>query len=340
MPSFGSRITTTTQDYFLPKAVNTILNSNVFATRMINGAKKFRGETMKFPVIVNATAVGGSFFGYDTLNTNAVDTRVNLSFTPSFTYEPVNVSLTELSANEANKQEQVLDLMALSMQEAAERLADNIGTMFWSDGTGNSSKDFLGLAAAVDDGNSVATYGGQSRSTYTSLASTVTASGGTLTLAKLATLHNAVTSGSQKPTVIYTTEAVWSLYEQLLQPQERITKPAGNVKGMTGGTGFTSLEYRGIPVLKDEKATSGVLAMLNEDFIDFYALPMAMTEAVKYKGQTEGTDYDSPVGLGFSWSGWIKPINQAALVGHIYLGGQLISRNSRRHGKLTGITSI
>lgn len=207
-------------------------------------------------------------------------------------------------------------------------------------GTGNSSKDILGLAAAVDDGVTVATYGGQSRSTYSSLASTVTASGGTLTLAKMATLWNAVASGSQKPTVIYTTELVWSLYEQLLQPQERITKSAGNVKGMKGGTGFTALEYRGIPVLADEKATSGVLLYLNEDFIDFYALPMAMTEPVKYKAQIEGNDYDSPVGLGFSWSGFIKPTNQAALVGHIYLGGQLVSRNSKRHGKLTGITGI
>src|SRR5215475_12323968 len=167
MPSFGNRVTTTTQDKFLPKAVQTVLDGNVFATRLINAAKKFRGETMKQPVIVDATARGGSFFGYDTLNTNAIDTRVNMSFTPSFMYEPVSVALTELSANAG--EEQVLDLMALSMEEAAQRLADNVGTGFYSDGTGNSSKDFVGLAAIVDDGGAVSTYGGQSRSTYTGL---------------------------------------------------------------------------------------------------------------------------------------------------------------------------
>lgn len=336
--SFGQRVLTTTQRYLAPKVVDTILNSNVAATRFINGAKKWRGETMEFPVIVDATNRGGSFSGFDTLNTNAVDTRVKISFNPSFTYEPATVSLTELSVNAT--EEKVLDLMALTMQESANRLADEIGDEFWGDGTGNSSKDLLGLAAAVDDGSSVSTYGGQSRSTYSSLASTVTASGGTLTLAKMATLWNAVSSGSQKPTVIYTTEAVWSLYEQLLQVQERIVKSAGNVKGMKGGTGFTALEYRGVPVLADEKCTSGVLLYLNEDFVDFYALPMAETQPIKYKGQIEGNDYDAPVGLGFSMTGWIKPTNQAALVNQIFFGGQLISRNSKRHGKLTGITSI
>lgn len=132
MPSFGNRVTTTTQRYLAPKAVDTILNSNVAATRFINGAKKFRGETMEFPVIIDATNRGGSFAGFDTLNTNAIDTRVKLSFNPSFVYEPVTISLTELSANK-NAEEQVLDLAAISMQEAANRMADEIGDQFWSD---------------------------------------------------------------------------------------------------------------------------------------------------------------------------------------------------------------
>lgn len=342
MPSFGNRVVTTTKDKYLPKAVDTMLNSNVIAQRFIRAAKKWSGKKITGAAIIDATARGGSFFGYDTLNTNAADTRTMFEFTPSFIYEPVNVSLTELSGNQASQEEQVLDLAKLSIQEAANRMADNIGTMFYSDGTGNSSKDFLGLAAAVDDGNSVATYGNLSRSTYTSWASTVTASGGTISLAKLSTLNNAIASGEQKPTLYVTTEAVFNFLEQLMQPQERIYKEISNTKGLTGSTGFTVLYHRGVPIVTDEKCTSGVLFALNEDFLDFYALPVAMTEPVKYTNQIEGNDYSSstPTGLGFSWSGWIKPTNQAALIGHIYLGGQLVCRNPKRQGKLTGITGI
>lgn len=258
--------------------------------------------------------------------------------------------LDELSVNAT--EEKVIDLAKLEMESTAQDMADDLGTIFYGDGTGNGSKDPLGLEAIVDDGTNAATYGSLSRTTYASqLSSTVTASGGTLTLAKMATLYNAATSGSQKPTVGFTTEAIFALYEQLLQPQERIAKDVSMVKGggnmgkagtgMVGGTGFTGLYYKGFPILADEKCTSGVLYFVNENYLDWYALPMAMTDPIKYRSQDiEGNDYSEVTGLGFSWSGWIKPTNAASVVGHIYLGGELISRNPRRHAKLTGITGV
>ena len=50
MAAFGTRVTTTTQDKLLPKVVDTILNSNVLATRVLSKASKWHGEKMKFPV--------------------------------------------------------------------------------------------------------------------------------------------------------------------------------------------------------------------------------------------------------------------------------------------------
>ncbi|MBI3232094.1 MAG: hypothetical protein HYZ51_03385, partial [Candidatus Doudnabacteria bacterium] len=132
----------------------------------------------------------------------------------------------------------------------------------------------------------------------------------------------------------------FSFFGQLLRPQERIMKDAGLMKGLKGGTGFVGLQYNGVPVLMDEKATAQTFFMLNEDFMDFYALPYYGAKPVAYKGQIEGNDYDSPMGLGFSWSDWIIPANSASVVGHIYFGGQFITSNPKRHGKLTGITGI
>jgi len=349
MSALGTRVTTTTQSKLLPKVVDTILNGNVFATRMLSRASKFVGERMKFPVKYSKNTTGTSFAGFDTFSTSATDNRVNLEFVPKFYQMSVALPLDELSANAT--EEKVIDLAKLEMASTAQDMADDIGTLFYGDGTGNGSKDFLGLEAIVDDATNVTTIGTLSRSTYTTLKSTVTASSGTLSLAKMSTLYNAASSGAQKPTIGLTTEAVFSLYEQLLQPQERIAKDvsmmkaAGNLgkvgTGMVGGTGFTGLFFKGFPILADEKSTSGVMYFVNEDFIDWYGLPMAMTEAIKYRSQDiEGNDYSSLEGLGFSWSGWIKPTNSASVVGHIYLGGELISRNFKRHAKLTGITSV
>lgn len=347
--AFGTRVTTTTQDKLLPKLVDTILNSNVLATRLLNKAAKWSGERIKGPVKYAKNSTGTSFAGFDTFSTSATDNRVNLEFVPKFYQMTVALPLDELSVNATD--EKVIDLAKLELASTAQDMADDIGTLFYSTGTGNSSKDFLGLEAIVDDGTNASTYGTLARSTYTTLKSTVTASSGTLSLAKMSTLYNAITSGAQKPSLGLCSETIFALYEQLLQPQERISKDVSLMKstgnmgkvgtGMIGGTGFTGLFYKGFPILADEKATSGVLYFVNEDFLDWYALPVAKTEAIKYRsGDIEGNDYSDVTGLGFSWSDWVKPTNAAAIVGHIYLGGELISFNPKRHGKLTGITSV
>ena len=341
MPALGARVTTTTQDFILPHLVDTVLNSNVFASRMLKSAKRWSGSVIRFQVKISKNSSGTSFSGFDTFSTTATNNRVNLSYDPKFYQITVALPLDELAANQTDAK--VLDLASVEMQSAAYDMADDIGTLFFSDGTGNSSKDFLGLQAIVDDGTTAGTIGGQSRSTYTTLQSTRTASGGTLTLALMQTLYSAVSSGSQTPTSGYATEAVADFYEQLLNPQERIVKDVAAMKGgLVGGTGFKALHFKGFPILADEKvAPTQTLYFVNEDFIDFYALPLPLTEAVKYKSvDYRGVDYSSVLGLGFSWSGWIKPSNQAAIVGHIYLGGELVTDNPKRHGRLTGITGV
>lgn len=349
MSALGTRVTTTTQSKLIPKLVDTVLNSNVLATRVLSKASKFSGERMKFPVKYSKNTTGTSFAGFDTFSTAATDNRVNLEFVPKFYQMTVALPLDELSANAT--EEKVLDLAKIEMASTAQDMADDIGTIFYGNGLGNASKDFLGLEAIVDDGTNAATYGSLSRTTYSTLNSTVTASSGTLSLAKMSTLYNAASSGSQTPTLGVCSEAIFALYESLLQPQERIAKTVDVMKGrnrglnsgsgLVGGTGFTGLFYKGFPILADEKATSGVLYFLNEDFLEWYALPMAMTESAKFRSaDIEGNDYSEVQGLGFSWSGWIKPTNSASVVGHVYLGGELISTNPKRHAKLTGITSV
>ena len=339
---YGNRVQSTVQTEYIPFVIDTVLNSNVFFQRTVRGAKKWGGRTIRQSIKVSKNSTGGSFRGFDTFAVSATDNRQVLEYTPSWYQITSALPDDELSVAEAaaDKDNAILDLMRLTLQSDTEDMADDLGTLFYADGTGNAGKDPLGLGALVDDGSVVSTIGGLSRSTYPTLASTVTASLGTLTLAKLDTLWMAVTSGSQKPGVGAATESVFNSYGQLLRPQERINKEAGSMKSMKGGTGFSGLAYNSATVLPDEKCTSGMFAFLNEDFIDFYALPKANAKSVKYKNQVEGNDYESPVGLGFSWSDWIIPTNSASVVGHIYFGGQFIAKNPKRSGKLTGITGI
>lgn len=285
---------------------------------------------------------GTSFSGFDVLPTSASDVRVLMVFNPRFYATNVALPGTDIAAN--NTIQKVMDLATVEMRGRAQDLADDVGTLFYADGTGNGNKDFLGLGALVDDGNSVATIGGLSRSTYSTLQSTVTASSGTISLLKMRTLYNAIADATVIPTTAYTTYVVSALYESLLQPQERIMKDVNIASNFKGYTGFKTMEFAGMPVIPDRKATSGTLFFLNEEYLDFYALPTAIPqfggESVPVASKLfVGNSYNEVGSLGFSWTGWIKSTNQFAFNSFIVLGGNLITDNPRRHGKLTGISA-
>src|SRR3990167_4347502 len=217
--TFTNRVTTITQDTILPKVVDTILGDNWITFRILSNAKAWSGETLKKPIKVVKSTLGGSFSGLDTHSTSTVDTRIMASFDPRGYEMPVAIPGIEKAVNRTEAQ--VLNLVTVEVESAMDDACDDIGTMLYADGTGNSSKDFLGWDALNDDSTSVVTLGGLSRTTYPTLKGTRTASGGVLDLDKIATLISAVSAGSsirRRPSVLDSNETVWDLYESLLTP--------------------------------------------------------------------------------------------------------------------------
>jgi hypothetical protein len=277
------------------------------------------------------------------LPTSFTDTRVLLKYNPKFVTANVALAGTDIIAN--NTKAKVLDLTKVEMQSRAQDLADGVGTMLWSDGTGNGSRDILGLGAIVDDGTSVATIGTLARSTYNTLKGTVTAAA-TLSLGTMRTLYNAIADATIAPTRAYSDYSVWALYEQLLQPQEKIYKEVNIVPNYKGYEGFAGLMYAGMELVPDRKATSGQLVFVNENYLDFYGLDADMevfqgAKKVDVAGKLfTGNQYNEVSNLGFYWTGFIKINGQFATNSYIILAGNLCTDNPRRHGKLTGITGI
>lgn len=341
--AFDNVVDTLTLEEIVPQVVDTVLRGNVFATKMLSKTKRFGAATMDFPIKYQIGTAIQSFLGFDALPTSFTDTRVLMKYNPRFSAANVALAGTDIAAN--NTAAKVLDLTTIEMISRAQDLADGIGTMLWSTGTGNSNKDFLGLGALVDNGNTVSTIGGLSRSTYTTLQSTVTAAS-TLSLPTMRTLYNAISDATVVPTRIYTDYPSWSLYEQLLQPQEKIYKEVNIVPNYKGYEGFSGLMYAGMEMVPDRKATSGYMYFLNENYMDFYGLDVSL-EA--YEGAKKvdvasklftGNSYNEVSNLGFYWTGFIKSNTQFAWNSFIILGGNLCTDNPRRHGVLTGITGI
>jgi hypothetical protein len=341
--AISNRLANATKNYLAPKAVEGVLTGNVglsyFLVRSKRGA--WKGAQVEVPFKHSKNTNGSSFNGFDTLSTSAVDNTIKLTYDAKFNEIPVVLPKTDLSLNET--EEQVADLMERQMASDASDLADNLGTQFYGDGTGNSGKDILGLGAIVDDGTSVTTIGGQSRSTYTGLQGTVTASGGTMTLAQLYTLWDNVSEGSQEPDLILTTKTIRSLYNQLLDANERYTVPMSPRDKFYMTTGAEQLAFRSAPVVADSKCPAGKLFMLNSNSFKFHALKRYEgAEAVNLSlDEMSGTPSpDVPKGLGFFWTGWTRPTNQEAIVGRMVHAGNFVADNPRYNGVLTGVTGI
>lgn len=343
--AFDNVVDTLTLEEIVPRVVDTVLRTNRFTTKMLSKTKRFGAATQDFPIKYQVGTAIQSFLGFDTLPTSFTDTRVTLKYNPRFNAANVALAGTDLMSN--NTAAKVLDLTRVEMQSRAQDLADAIGTQLWGDGTGNSNKDFLGLAALVDDGSNVSTIGGLSRSTYTTLKGTVT-SAATLSLSTMRTLWNAIGDHGVFPSRVYTDFPSFALYEQLLQPQEKIFKEvdfAPNYK-MFEGVKENGLAYAGMEVVPDRKATAGQMVFINEDYMYFYALDGDLpvfeeARKVDVAGKLfTGNAYNEVSNLGFYWTGFIKTNNQFAFNSFIISAGNLITDNPRRHGKLTGITGI
>lgn len=341
--AFDNVVDVLTLEEIVPRVVDTVLRSNTFATKMLSKTKRFGAATMDFPVKYQIGTAIQSFLGFDSLPTSFTDTRVLMKYNPKFVTANVALAGTDILAN--NTAAKVLDLTKVEMQSRAQDLADGLGTMLWSDGTGNSSKDILGLSAIVDDGSNVSSIGGLSRSTYTTLKGTVTTAA-TLSLSTMRTLYNAIADATIAPSRAYTDYPTWALYEQLLQPQEKIFKEVNVVPNYKGYEGFAGLMYAGMEIVPDRKATTGNLVYLNENYLDFYGLDADLaafegSRKVDVAGKLfAGNQYNEVSNLGFYWTGFIKVNNQFAFNSFIILAGNLCTDNPRRHGKLTGITGI
>lgn len=357
-----NRVDGTTDRKLYTKVVDQVLNAPTYFSRILSQGEQFNGKTEDVTYDVLADTQGQFFTGLETLNSSATNTTVTGSYAHTAYTQPIVSIMLESFANSVGALS-VINLDTFKYEKAAAQALQSMGSAIYSDGSANQP---LGLAQIVNDSGSV---GGLSRSTYPVLNATNTASGGTLTLAKMATLHDAVSAAglmSEEPNAGLTTKTVWSLYEQLLTPNVRASyDEVGynkvSVRGqfaergsatMRNSAGFSALSYRNMYVLKDDFATSGVFFFLNEDKFDWKGrtvVPSEYKDAIEkvnlgtasaYEG-TGAESLDMPSEFnGFFYQKPLTIPDQAGRIARFYVIGQTVPTEFRRSGKLTGVTGI
>lgn len=356
----GSNVDNLTERKLYGKVVDQILNSPSYFSRLMGMGTAFNGKTMDYTVDITSDDQGEFFTGLETLSSAAVDTTIALSYAhTAFTQPKVSIML-ESFANTGEGQSISLD--AFKYEKAAAQALQAMGTAIYADGTLDRPNGLGNIVAASG------TIGGQSRSTYSQLNATVTSWSTALTLLKMATLDDAISAASlpnEQTNIGVTTKTVWSLYEQLLQPTVRAEYSSIGYKSigmrsdsivnrgdLKGATGFTVLQYRGFPIIKDDFATAGYMYFLNERYIKWAGRSVVPEE---YAGKVEkvnlgtgkayeGTGADA-MDVPSEYNGWFyqKPMtmpHQAGTIARFYVIGQTCAKGFRRLGVGTGATTV
>ena len=204
------------------------------------------------------------------------------------------------------------------------------------------------------NGAVAAEYAGLTRSSFDALDADVTTSVGSLTLDHIGASIDGCTVGSHQPQLIITTPTIWRAIEDLLFPSVMSSYgAAGSKRGtitrmgeqgagqaLKGLAGYTAIWYRGIPIVKDEKCTSGYIYYINTDVTYWSGLPHPKHGMVSLGTSTiEGVGNPVPRNHGISWTGFKEPINQDGETGQFILYGQMLCEMPRYNGVDQGVTA-
>lgn len=294
-----------------------------------NKVTKRGGQKILEPLMKAKSTAVGSYSGYDTLDIAPQEGLTQAEFNWKWYYGTVAFSNPELLQNRGDAQK--IDLMEARFQQAKMSLADAMGADMFLDGTGNGSKDILGLALLVD---SAGTLGNIARSTDTYWASQETAAGGVLGIAGstgMRRMYNdcSLGRGRQTPDVIVTTQIGYEAYEALMDPYMRFTNNGEQNVGYRN----QNLRFRNASMFWDDYCQSGVMYFLNRDFLRLVVMDQRGEGGVSTRDDGKGDRGDFRVGP------FEQPINQDSKVAKFFWGGNFVISNCARQGKLTGLTN-
>lgn len=265
------------------------------------------GATITAPLMYGKNTTAAFYSGYDQLQVTPQE-----GFTLS-QYEwkegAVSVSVSNREANIQNQgKEAVLNIVDQKINQAKMSLKDLLTTQLFD--SSPTAKEIGSLVTTVD---ATSTIGAINSTTYSWWQSDVNVGGSFQAqgLSDMRILHSALTVAGANTDVIVTRPTEKDYYEAALLPQLRF-----NGNSVADGS-FGKLTFRGIPILADTAATSGVMYFLDSRHLMLY---------VHAKNNLTMTE-------------WVKPYNQTAKVAQIILACELATNNRRRLGKITTITA-
>lgn len=274
-----------------------------------NKVRRGGGTSIIVPIRQSKNATAGSYSNYQIIDTTPQDNETAAQFKYKQYAASISVSGKEERVQNKGKYE-VLDIVKTKIEDAEMALRDKLNTDMFA--ASPATADIGSLVTSIDATSSI---GEINSTTYSFWQSTSTSSGSFSAqgLADMRTLWATLSKRMPQsfPDLLLTTSDIHTYYEGSLVPQQRYESDG------IGNGSFEGLKFKSAVVDYDAQATSGVMYFLNSDVMELVIDP----------------DTD------FKMTEWVKPSNQDARVAQYLVALELVIKNRRKLGKLTGITA-
>lgn len=310
-------LVTTTLDQVRPVLRDQISNYNAL-TAWLNMKSRVTvdgGTVIRRPLMFAFNDTVSSYSGYDLIDTTPQEGFGWAEYEWRQHAGSVTISGEEVKKNSGAKQ--LINLLQAKVDQLKLSIADDMNAMLWSDGTGNNSKDMLGLQAIVSDS---VTLAGIAPGTYTWWKSVVEAGPADLTdvsgVETLNDVYNTIRVNRSKVDVEFTTQDNFQAYEALAVPNIRFQ----DLKA--ADLGFETIAHKGAEVIFEPDVPApggsggGYWYFLNSDRLEF------VQHANSWLDPTD----------------FVRPYNQDAKTALILSMGNLITDERRAHGVITSTT--
>lgn len=273
------------------------------------------GDTIQPHIKYKEADNRGSYNGYDTLNITPQDTRTAAEFRLKQLYASIVFNGYEEAADKGELA--VHKLVATAVEDAESSIKDLFAQQVFGDGTGNAGKDLTGLKAYIDDGTSVAVYGGIDRATnafWKSNVGTFALDGSDL-VAKMKEMYAKCARGGMenKPDLIVTDLATWLEISNKIDEKSQLAHGTGKLAQEFANLGFIHQSFFGVPIVYDEYCPADTIYFINSNTFQLHSKP----------------------GRKFQPSELVKPKDQDAKIGQIFFAGELVGTEPRANGVLT-----
>lgn len=274
------------------------------------------GDTIQ-PAITHAFATNaGSYRGYDPLDITPQQTVTDAEFRRKQNYASIVYNGYETASSRGPNA--IFKMAEIAMTDAENAIFNSMATQIFSNGTGNSGKDILGLAAAIDDGTNTAIYGGIDRTSNPFWKAGYQAVAGNITIDLLTNAYVVSSRGGMQnsPDFMVAGLTAWNAVNKIVRGVYETHSQTNNAGRMFGNLGFPMINFMGVPIVYDEYCPTGDLYLLNSDTVQLWSDPV----------------------INMKPSELVKPPNMDALIGQIFWSGELICTEPRANYHFTGIT--